>query len=156
VKGQESNGRLSAPLNSPLTPVALLTCSCLVVLLFSPSSSPKRVMAGGKEIGAGIDWQRESASVHRALHLRTSVTRSSQRRCSPLSMRAHLIWCPPWLRPMIRMTPWGCRRRSEPTSDQSSARGSVGRMTWRGRTPRRAATAARARRRRGGWRRRWR
>jgi hypothetical protein len=48
VNGRETNGRLLAPLISPLALVALLTCSYSVVLLFSPSSSPKRAMARGK------------------------------------------------------------------------------------------------------------
>jgi hypothetical protein len=75
-------------------------------------------------------WARTtSASVSQLLHPRTSVTRSTHRRSSPLSPRGPRL---PFLcvsRLTIQTTPRGLRRRSGLTSRPSSAPGSRARMS---------------------------
>jgi hypothetical protein len=99
----------------PLRLFHISCCSLLLAFLLSLSLPP---------------WARTtSASVSRLLHLRTSVTRSTQRRSSPLSPRGPRL---PFLcvsRLTIQTTPRGLRRRSGLTSGPSSAPGSRARMS---------------------------
>jgi hypothetical protein len=94
-----------------------------------------------------------SGNVSRLLPRRTSVTRSTGRRSSPPSQRAHRSLPLPRRRLMIQTTPRGSPQRYGPTSGPSSVPGSRARMS-RGaprtrRTPRtrprRAAVTAMAR-----------
>jgi uncharacterized membrane protein YgcG len=69
-------------------------------------------------------WARTtSASVSRLLRPRTSVTRSTQRRSSPLSLRGLRLPSPCVSRLTTQTTPRGSRRRSGLTSRPSSAPG---------------------------------
>jgi hypothetical protein len=90
-----------------------------------------------------------SGSVSRLLPRRTSATRSSRRRSSPPSQRAHRSMPLPLRRLMTQTTPRGSPQRCGPTSGPSSAPGLRARMSQSTprtrRTPRtrpRRATAA--------------
>jgi hypothetical protein len=91
-----------------------------------------------------------SGSVCRLLPQRTSATRSTRRRSSPPSQRAHQSMPLPRRRLMTQTTPRGSPQRCEPTSRPSSAPGSralMSRSTPRTRRtprtrPRRAAATA--------------
>jgi hypothetical protein len=75
-------------------------------------------------------WARTTnASVSRLLHQRTLVTRSTQRRSSPLSPRGLRLPSLCVSRLTIQTTPRGLRRRSGLTSGSSSAPGSRARMS---------------------------
>jgi hypothetical protein len=90
-------------------------CSLLLAFLLSLSLPP---------------WARTtSASVSQLLHRRTLVTRSTQRRSSPLSLRGLRLPSPCVSRPTTQTTPRGSRRRSGRTSEPSSAPGSRARMS---------------------------
>jgi hypothetical protein len=87
-------------------------------------------------------WARTtSASVSRLLHQRTSVTRSTQRRSSPLSLRGLRLPSLCVSRLTIQTTPRGLRRRSGLTSGPSSAPGSRARMSRSTPRPRRTVAA---------------
>jgi hypothetical protein len=92
-------------------------------------------------------WARTtSASVSQLLHRRILVTRSTQRRSSPLSLKGLRLPSPRVSRLTTQMTPRGSRRRSGRTSGPSSAPGSRARMSRstprvRRTRPRRAAAA---------------
>jgi hypothetical protein len=93
-----------------------------------------------------------SGSVSGLLPRRTSATRSTRRRSSPPSQRAHQSMPLPRRRLMTQTTPRGSPQRCGPTSGSSSAPGSRARMSrstpWTRRTPRtcprRAAATAMA------------
>jgi hypothetical protein len=90
-------------------------CSLLLAFLLSLSLPP---------------WARTtSASVSQLLHRRILVTRSTQRRSSPLSLRGLRLPSPCVSRLTTQTTPRGSRRRSGRTSGPSSAPGSRARMS---------------------------
>jgi hypothetical protein len=70
-----------------------------------------------------------SGSVSRLLPRRTSVTRSTRRRSSPPSQRAHRSMPLPRRRLMTQTTPRGSPQRCGPTSGLSSTPGSRARMS---------------------------
>jgi hypothetical protein len=70
-----------------------------------------------------------NASVSRLLPRRTSVTGSTQRRCSPLSPRVHQLLPLPRRRLMTQTTPRGSPQRYGPTSGPSSTPGSRAQMS---------------------------
>jgi hypothetical protein len=90
-------------------------CSLLLAFLLSLSLPP---------------WVRTtSASVSQLLHRRILVTRNTQRRSSPLSLRGLRLPSPCMSRLTTQTTPRGSRRRSGRTSGPSSAPGSRARMS---------------------------
>jgi hypothetical protein len=107
-------------------------CSLLLAFLLSLSLPP---------------WARTtSASVSRLLHRRILVTRSTQRRSSPLSLRGLRLPSPCVSRLTTQTTPRGSRQKSGLTSGPSSAPGSLARMSrstprTRRTRPRRAVAA---------------
>jgi hypothetical protein len=77
-----------------------------------------------------LPWAKTtSASVSQLLHRRSLVTRSTQRRSSPLSLRGLRLLSPCVSRLTTQTTPRGSRRRSGRTSGPSSAPGSRARMS---------------------------
>jgi hypothetical protein len=107
-------------------------CSLLLAFLLSLSLPP---------------WARTTnASMSRLLHRRILVTRSTQRRSSPLSLRGLRLPSPCVSRLTTQTTPRGSRRRPRLTSGPSSAPGSLARMSrstprTRRTRPRRAVAA---------------
>jgi cytoskeletal protein RodZ len=88
-------------------------------------------------------WARTtSASVSQLLHRRSLVTRSTQRRSSPLSLRGLRLPSPCVSRLTTQTTPRGLQRRSGRTSRPSSAPGSRARMSRSTPRMRRTRTAA--------------
>jgi hypothetical protein len=88
-------------------------------------------------------WARTtSASVNQLLHRRSLVTRSTQRRSSPLSLRGLRLPYPCVSRLTTQTIPRGLRRRSRRTSGPSSAPGSRARMSRSTPRMRRTRTAA--------------
>jgi cytoskeletal protein RodZ len=77
-----------------------------------------------------LPWAKTtSASASQLLHRSSLVTRSTQRRSSPLSLRGLRLLSPCVSRLTTQTTPRGSRRRSGRTSGPSSAPGSRARMS---------------------------
>jgi hypothetical protein len=117
--------------------------------LHFPSTPP---WARARKVGVPHTIPAISGNVSRLLPWRTSATRSTRRRSSPLSQRARRSLPLPRCRLMIQTTPRGSPQRYRPTSEPSSVPGSRARMSRRSpqtrRTPRthprRAAVTAMA------------
>jgi hypothetical protein len=124
VGGERLPPSINSVLASPtFSHLLLLFAACFLL----PPSFP--LLARVRRVAVPRHAPVISASVSRLLPRRTSATRSTRRRSSPLSPKGLRPPPLPRRRLMIQTTPRGLPRRSGPTSGPSSAPGSRARMS---------------------------